>query len=59
MKPYGYKKSKKIKGDGCFLCTKERKTTKKANRRKAKDKARDEVDVLVRSRLAARDGRGS
>lgn len=43
MKPYGYKKNKRIRGDGCFLCTKERKTTKTAIRAKAKLEARKEA----------------
>jgi hypothetical protein len=43
--PYGYKKNSKHlkKGDGCFLCTQSRKTTKTAVRRKAKKEANDEI----------------
>jgi hypothetical protein len=32
LKSYGYKKNKKPRGDGCFLCTLERKGTKKSHR---------------------------
>lgn len=42
MKPYGYKKNKKPKGDGCFLCTQERKQTKTSTRRKAKKEIKDD-----------------
>lgn len=35
MKPYGFKK-KKPRGDGCFLCTKERKRSKSGARTKVK-----------------------
>lgn len=45
MKPYGYKNKKKVKGDGCFLCTQHRKTTKNAARQKAKVEARKEVKL--------------
>jgi len=40
MKPYGYKKLKNPPGDGCFLCTRARKTTKTAARQKARTEAR-------------------
>lgn len=43
--PYGYKKTSKHlkKGDGCFLCTQSRKTTKTAVRRKAKEEIKNEI----------------
>lgn len=43
MKPYGYKKLKKPPGDGCFLCTQVRKTSKTANRRKEKLNIKKEI----------------
>ena len=47
MKPYGYKKAKKPKGDGCFLCTQERKTTKTAVRNKTRLKIKEEENGLL------------
>lgn len=35
MRAYGHKK-KRPRGDGCFLCTQDRKQTKTVSRRKAK-----------------------
>lgn len=45
MRPYGYKKHSKHlkKGDGCFLCTQSRKTTKTAVRRKAEKYIKDVI----------------
>jgi len=47
MKPYGYKKHRKPPGDGCHLCMKglsvATKTSKTANRRKAKEAIKEEV----------------
>ena len=45
MKPFGYKKTSKHlkKGDGCFLCTQSRKTTKTAARRKVKEEVKNEI----------------
>ena len=48
MKPYGYKK-KKPAGDGCFLCTQQRKSTKNAVRSKAK-KILKEAQKLARTK---------
>jgi hypothetical protein len=42
VKPYGFKK-KRPRGDGCFLCTQDRKKTKSAVRGKAKKEDRDEA----------------
>lgn len=53
MKPYGYKKSSKHlkKGDGCFLCTQSRKTTKTAVRKKVKKEVKDELcDIIERGK---------
>lgn len=47
MKPYGYKKMRKPPGDGCHLCMKglstASKSSKSANRHKAKEKIKDEI----------------
>lgn len=46
MKPYGWKSTSKLekRGDGCFLCTQHRKTSKKAVRKKAKEVIRKELE---------------
>jgi hypothetical protein len=46
MKPYGEKRNKRTKpphGDGCFLCTQERKTTKTAVRAKVKKEVEEQM----------------
>jgi len=52
MKPYGYKKLRKPPGDGCPLCLKglsvRSKSSKSANRRKAKEAAKKEVEDAIR-----------
>jgi len=52
MKPYGYKKMRKPPGDGCHLCMKglstASKSSKTANRRKAKEAAKKEVENAIR-----------
>lgn len=45
MKAYGYKKNKKPHGDGCFLCTQERKHTKTV----ARTKAKKEIDETLKA----------
>lgn len=65
MKPYGSKKKKKVRGDGCFLCTQEKKTTKSANRSKMKledrikalsDFSTDvDVSVIMADKVASRN----
>lgn len=50
MKPYGFKKKKKIKGDGCFLCTQDRKETKSAVRSKSKKEVKLELQKPIRRR---------
>ena len=47
MKPYGYKKMRKVPGDGCHLCMKglscSSKRTKTANRMKVRKELKDAV----------------
>lgn len=50
MKPYGYKKTKKVAGDGCFLCTLERKQTKSAKRGQSKKEIKSEFQNIARKR---------
>lgn len=59
MKPYGYKKIRKPPGDGCHLCMKglstASKTSKSANRRKAKEEIKNE---RTDDGLQSNEGRG-
>lgn len=54
MKTYGAKQNNRGKkgkdppGDGCFLCTKERKTTKSAVRTKAKKEINETLRKIVK-----------
>lgn len=51
MKPYGYKKMRKVPGDGCHLCMKglscSSKRSKSANRSRAKQAAKEAGYVII------------